>query len=225
MALGSREIERVFGLRESMKHKVTVVSLLLGSALSLPLGSAQAQNATVKVTVRGPGGEFVDDVRVQAKNLKNLKNAKSRIEIPPDKTKPGSYTIERLPAGSYDFIACDGVAYVPFHKSQTVEAHDTLAVELDLSDNSSKPEHHSYPEASGSVVVHLIHKETGCEVAAVPTDENGEFDFRGRIPEDYYAQSRNAPEERHDRSGQPTSKKQISSEHQRKDSFDEQHQQ
>jgi hypothetical protein len=109
----------------------------------------------------------------------------------------GNYSIPSVKAGAYEVLACapgrTGVVYRPDRKPINVQGDQTYTVNLSMPQLTDDARQASVPvEAPGVQLAHVYHRASGCEVAALKTEMNGTFMFRGDIDDknaDYFART------------------------------------
>jgi len=158
---------------------------LLSAALSVSVGAAQEQYATVKGRITwhaAIGTPSVANPRVQIMDPKSGK-AKMVLEGT-EGDRAGGYKIENLAEGSYDIVACTDhlLDYEP--KRQTVKVQRDKP-DIDLSLELVQPLAGFIFPAGNWKVMYFKHIDTGCESGPIQAD-HGVFTIKNVAEQAFY---------------------------------------
>src|SRR5207244_2792915 len=105
----------------------------------------------------------------------------------------GSYTMEHLTPGNYDFVACDTGKYGHAPRLGILLKEDqtrTLDFELPISTSHGGIQGYTQgPQGrilNAPIKVYLRHRKTGCEEGYTTANERGEYGFTGIAAPDEY---------------------------------------
>jgi hypothetical protein len=162
--------------------------LIVAVALGVSTSYGQAP-ATVKGQVVLPDGVTGKGLRVRAIPKSSDAGSKTRELTKGDfnyTTHVYTYTIDRLPPGSYAFVLCDGLDYRPALQKQTIQAGQAVTVDflLEYQHKGQEKIADVLIGSEGRVVgkdyqVFLKDSKTGCTVAESSTDRDGKYEFGG----------------------------------------------
>jgi hypothetical protein len=175
---------------KALRWSRRIILCLLTSVLLRGTEIAEAQFVTEgTVEARGNvGNTIVANMRVQMidrRSRKVMKNTEAN-----DNT--GRYKLSNLVGGSIYLVAChDLLEYEPFHRTLKIpDSPNPIDFVLDpLPPSHANPFSVPQPVKDKPAFVYFKHKETGCELKAIPTDEKGVLKTTIRMRSDLLAAS------------------------------------